>query len=123
MEPCLFCKIEPQVAIESKYFKVVKDRFPVTPGHLLIIPKAHRQDAFDLTRDEFTELHDVLSLLRKEASSADRSIVGWNIGINCGTAAGQTVFHCHIHFIPRRDGDVHEPRGGVRGVIPAKQSY
>lgn len=124
MQPCLFCEIrDPQPVLVSKYFNVVKDKFPVTEGHLLIVPKAHRVDVFELNEDEFAELRDVLAHVRREAGLQDPSIVAWNIGMNCGEAAGQTIFHCHVHVIPRRNGDVENPRGGVRGVIPAKQSY
>lgn len=102
---------------------MIRDQFPVTPGHLLIIPKAHRLDLFELSDEELSEIPELLKRLKSSIASQDPQVTGFNIGVNCGVSAGQSVFHCHLHFIPRRDGDVENPRGGVRGVIPSKQNY
>lgn len=89
----------------------------------LIIPKRHIASYFELTDDELRQTHDLLKAQRHEILRADSTVSGFNIGINVGEDAGQTVFHCHFHLIPRRKGDTKNPRGGVRGVIPSKQDY
>jgi len=99
------------------------DNFPVTEGHTLIIPKRHVAEYFELYQPELNGTQSLLSQMKQEISRADGRVSAFNIGVNIGIAAGQTVSHCHVHLIPRRDGDVENPRGGVRGVIPAKQSY
>ena len=95
----------------------------MTEGHTLIIPKRHAETWFDLTEQEQSEVNHLLSNQRKELLQLHPDISGFNIGMNCCESAGQTIFHCHIHLIPRRDGDCDNPRGGVRGVIPEKQQY
>ncbi len=119
---CVFCA-RPEVSFENKTMLAFKDKSPVTEGHYLVIPKQHRIDFFELTQQEHIDARELLLLLRAELCSKDSSIEGFNIGMNCGEVAGQTVFHCHIHLIPRRKGDMDDPRGGVRGVIPSKQKY
>ncbi len=118
---CPFCGAE-GVVLGNELAYARYDRYPVTPGHLLIIPRRHVADFFDVTDAERAALWDLAgqahALLQRE-----RNPDGFNIGINVGAAAGQTVFHVHMHLIPRYRGDVGNPRGGVRGVIPAKQSY
>lgn len=111
------------MVVETGHLVAFKDRFPVTNGHILIVPKSHRRDAFDLDGHETAELFPLLNSLRAMIKEQDPTVTGFNIGMNCGESAGQTVFHCHVHLIPRRDGDCENPKGGVRGVIPAKQSY
>jgi diadenosine tetraphosphate (Ap4A) HIT family hydrolase len=101
----------------------IRDGFPVTEGHTLVIPKRHVEDYFGLSKGEVLACNDLLQSLREDIRSSDTSVLGFNIGMNAGKVAGQTIFHCHIHLIPRRDGDVDDPRGGVRGVIPGKQKY
>ena len=91
--------------------------------HHLVIPKRHVADYFDLEQSEINSVNKILFSLKDKLQKKDKKITGFNIGINSGLSAGQTVFHCHIHLIPRRDGDVKNPRGGVRGVIPDKQKY
>jgi len=124
MPSCLFCNISSDRIIEeSNLFVVIRDIFPVTALHTLIIPKRHVESYFELTPHE---QHEMLSLLRNHKgriSEEDVSVSGFNIGINIGEDAGQTIFHCHIHLIPRRKGDTENPRGGVRGVIKDKQQY
>ncbi len=118
---CLFCTNQTSL-LESETFFVMFDRYPVSKGHLLLIPKAHRTDYFALSIEE----KDSLSRLLEEAKLLLDDLYqpsGYNIGFNCGAAAGQTIFHCHCHLIPRYAGDVPQPRGGVRGVIPAHKEY
>lgn len=95
----------------------------MTEGHTLIVPKRHAETWFDLTEQEQSEANHLLHNQRDELIELYPDISGFNIGMNCGESSGQTIFHCHIHLIPRRDGDCENPRGGVRGVIPQKQLY
>lgn len=90
---------------------------------MLIIPKRHVTDYFELNEDELKAANKLLHELKVEILDTDPTVTGFNIGMNCGESAGQTVFHCHIHLIPRRKGDVENPKGGIRGVIPDKQKY
>ena len=121
---CIFCNIKEEGRTDSsKYAFVVRDRFPVTQYHSLIIPYRHIESYFDLDKNEIDDCNKLLFSEREKLIQLDRSITGFNIGINNGKSAGQTVFHCHIHLIPRRDGDVENPRGGVRHIIPGKGSY
>jgi len=90
---------------------------------MLILPKRHASSIFELHQSELNAVHQLLGKMQSDISIADSTVRGFNIGVNIGEAAGQTIFHCHIHLIPRRQGDVEKPRGGVTGVIPGKQSY
>jgi diadenosine tetraphosphate (Ap4A) HIT family hydrolase len=123
-EGCVFCDV-PQARLirENKLAFVIRDDFPVTPLHALIIPKRHVSGYFDLNSPEISACQKLLAETRDEILSADSSVKGFNIGVNQGAVAGQTIFHCHIHLIPRREGDVHKPQGGVRHVIPGKGCY
>jgi diadenosine tetraphosphate (Ap4A) HIT family hydrolase len=118
---CLFCAI-PNPILENDLAYAIFDKYPVNPGHLLIIPKRHIASLFEATVAERAALFKLLQqgreLLRQQYQPD-----GFNIGINDGTAAGQTVMHLHIHLIPRFDGDIANPRGGVRGVIPERRVY
>ena len=107
----------------SARFYVIEDRNPVTSGHCLIIPYRHIVDPLDLSASEMMEVWKLIQQLTAERRHQDATITGFNIGMNCGYDAGQSIFHSHIHLIPRRQGDVKNPQGGVRGVIPAKQHY
>lgn len=100
---------------------VIFDGYAVAPGHVLVIPVEHRADYFELTDQERRDTHLVFEALSR--AYRDAGVTDFNIGWNCGEAAGQTIMHAHGHFIPRRLGDVADPRGGVRGVIPARQFY
>jgi ATP adenylyltransferase len=122
---CLFCldKVRSSAIAEYGSVYAIRDAFPVTPGHVLVIPKRHTRDLFTMTPDEVRDARELLATLREEILSADPSVTGMNVGVNCGASAGQTVMHAHIHLIPRRDGDTDDPRGGVRGVVPAKMAY
>ena len=102
---------------------VIKDGYPVSDGHVLIVPKRHSPDYFSLTEAEIQDANRLIQIMRKQISEKYAAVTGFNVGINSGESAGQTIFHCHIHLIPRRDGDTPNPRGGVRGVIPDKMSY
>jgi diadenosine tetraphosphate (Ap4A) HIT family hydrolase len=101
---------------------VIRDRFPVSPGHSLIIPKRHVASLFELTAEEFNALHELLHLTHSQLD-AQYQPDGYNIGVNVGEAAGQTVFHLHVHVIPRYVGDCADPRGGVRWVMAEKAVY
>ena len=122
---CIFCDIAKtdRVIDQTDHCFVIRDAFPVTEGHTLIIPKRHVADYFDLTNAETSEIQKLLHKHKLQIEQSDQSVDGFNIGINVGATAGQTVFHVHVHLIPRRIGDVDDPKGGVRGVIPAKQKY
>ncbi len=121
---CTFCSIPTdQVVADNSLAYAIHDKFPVTDGHVLVIPKRHAEDYFSLEQDELLACDALLRQLREDIERADSSVEGFNIGVNAGAVAGQTVFHCHIHLIPRRGGDVDDPRGGVRHLIPGQGSY
>ena len=123
-EECPFCELpSDRVVAENELAIAFRDGFPVTEHHTLIIPKRHAADYFALHQPERNAIHVLLESERENLLASDNSITGFNIGMNCGADAGQTVFHCHLHLIPRRSGDIENPRGGVRGVIPARQQY
>lgn len=118
-----FTQTEPsQLLYRGEYFFLIKDRFPVSPGHILIISHTEKQDFFDLTQYERSELNDMI-LKAKELIEAKNKPDGYNIGVNCGEAAGQTVMHFHCHVIPRYKGDMDDPRGGIRHCIDGKGYY
>ncbi|ADG81319.1 HIT family protein [Thermincola potens] len=118
---CPFCNRTDQILQNSLAFAIF-DKYPVNKGHLLIIPKRHFSNYFDATPEE---VHSLWALVEEGKSYLDTNFQpdGYNIGINVGTAAGQTVMHLHIHLIPRYRGDIDNPTGGVRGVIPHKRVY
>jgi len=121
---CLFCEISNErIVAENDLAYAVRDGFPVTELHTLIIPKRHVKDYFGLTKEELLACDELIKSLKGDISATDSSVSGFNIGMNAGESAGQTVFHCHIHLIPRRSGDVANPRGGVRHLIPGKGNY
>lgn len=121
---CPFCELQPQrIIAENELAFAFRDAFPVTQHHTLIIPKRHVSDYFDLYQPERNAIQALLEQQRKLVLQLDSAVSAFNVGFNAGADAGQTIFHCHMHLIPRRHGDVEEPRGGVRGVIPAKQIY
>lgn len=124
LSACPFCAVPPgAILLDNELAFVIDDRYPVTPGHVLVIPKRHVADCFDLTRAEREACDDLLHRARNALLAGDPEVSGFNVGVNAGQSAGQTIFHCHIHLIPRRDGDTQNPRGGVRGVIPGRQQY
>ena len=118
---CIFCETKEYV-LENELSYAIYDKYPVGKGHMLCIPKRHVKDFFDITKEEreaIFELIDEGKRLLDEKYSPD----SYNVGINCGEYAGQTVMHVHVHLIPRYIGDMKDPRGGVRGVIPDKMKY
>lgn len=120
---CPFCRLLPdQVVTEDQHALAIRDRYPVAPDHTLVIPRRHVQSIFDLLPNE---LISVWQLVAKVRTQLNRQIQpdGFTIGINDGTAAGQTVNHAHVHVIPRTMGDVLDPRGGIRWVLPEKAPY
>jgi diadenosine tetraphosphate (Ap4A) HIT family hydrolase len=122
--PCLFCNIkESGLAKENNLAYASYDTYPVTEGHCLIIPKRHVKDYFDLSNEEIIACNDLIKEIKNEIIKKDNSVKGFNVGSNAGKISGQSILHCHIHLIPRRPGDVENPQGGVRSVIPSKQHY
>ena len=119
---CIFCNSEREVLLASPLSFAVFDSFPVSQGHALVIPKRHVATIWELTEREYA---DAFNLTRRVKDLIQKKFdpQGINVGVNCGEAAGQTVFHAHIHVIPRYKGDVFNPRGGVRNVIPGKGDY
>jgi diadenosine tetraphosphate (Ap4A) HIT family hydrolase len=120
---CAFCTLpSARVIYENATSIVIRDGYPVSPGHTLLIPKRHTGSFFDLSEQERS---DLLALLDQAKHVLDEEFrpQGYNIGINDGAAAGQTVPHLHVHLIPRYEGDLPDPRGGVRWVIPEKAKY
>ncbi len=122
---CIFCydNVKDRIVEETDMFYAIKDGYPVTEGHLLVIPKRHVAEYFDLSDPERRGADSFMEYLYRGMVKNDPAITGYNIGVNCGFSAGQSIFHLHYHLIPRRDGDTENPRGGVRGVIPGKRSY
>ena len=121
---CIFCELAAgRIIAENELCFAIRDAFPVTDRHTLVIPKRHVSDYFDLHQPERNAIEAMLHDQREKILKEDPTVTGFNVGINAGASAGQTVFHVHVHLIPRRDGDVVDPRGGVRGVIPSKQRY
>jgi len=120
---CLFCDKKKGVIHDNSLAYLVRDGFAVTKYHSLIIPKRHCKDYFDLTQAEINATNQLIHTEREKLLKLDKTITGFNIGMNCGEDAGQTIFHCHVHLIPRRKGDDESPRGGVRKVIDGKGNY
>jgi diadenosine tetraphosphate (Ap4A) HIT family hydrolase len=124
LENCLFCnKKKQKIIYSSKLIYVVRDSYPVTKYHSLVIPHRHVSNFFDLNVNELNDLNMILKKERNSLLNLDNKITAFNVGVNAGTDAGQSIMHCHIHLIPRRKGDIDNPKGGVRGVIPSKQKY
>lgn len=119
---CLFCQKPPEPIYENDLVYAIYDGYPVTHGHTLIITKRHAQTYFDLTNAEKIAIDEAVMTIKKRLDDRYHPD-GYNIGINNNRAAGQTIFHLHVHLIPRYVGDTPSPKGGVRGVIPDKQRY
>ena len=121
---CPFCEPSPQrIAFNGPVVRMIWDLYPVSSGHLLIVPRRHVARWSDATPEEKAALLAEVERARTLAIARDPTVDGFNIGWNDGVAAGQTVMHLHVHVIPRRPGDVKDPRGGIRWVIPAKARY
>ena len=124
---CLFCDLQlndrQRIIAENALTYAIRDGFPVTEGHTLFIPKRHTLDYFGLVASEVNAINALMADQKATLQETDSTIDGFNIGMNCGETAGQSVFHCHVHLIPRRKGDVENPRGGVRHIIAGKGFY
>lgn len=120
--PCLFCTDAKGVSLDNEFAYSARDTYAVSPGHTLVIPKRHVASFFDLTAEE---VNACMALITEERKLLDDEFKpdGYNIGVNIGPAAGQSIFHVHIHIIPRYEGDVENPQGGVRHVIPKNAHY
>ena len=122
--PCLFCDVKKTgIVYENELAYASYDSYPVSEHHCLIIPKRHIKDYFDLSNDELIACNDLIRIVKKEITNKDPLVKGFNLGTNIGIVSGQSILHCHFHLIPRREGDVDNPQGGVRSVIPNKQHY
>ena len=121
-DPCLFCKDPRGVSIQHELAYSARDSYPASPGHTVVIPRRHVSSFFDLTPEEVAAC---MGLIKEEKELIDKEFNpdGYNIGVNVGEAAGQSILHVHIHIIPRYKGDVENPQGGVRHVIPKKAHY
>lgn len=122
---CPFCSLPPErIELERELAFTIRDGYPVSPGHTLVIPRRHCATYFDATPEEQAALWALVDETRRELDAhLDPRPDGYNVGFNAGEAAGQTVMHLHIHVIPRYTGDVENPRGGVRWVVPDKADY
>ncbi|MBC8869904.1 MAG: HIT family protein [Planctomycetes bacterium] len=122
-DPCPFCDVSDRAILgQSEHAFAMHDAFPVSQGHTLVIPRCHVADLFDLPECELVEVFALVGRMKNELL-AEFSPAGFNIGINIGRDAGQTVKHAHVHIIPRYPSDVADPTGGVRNVIPGKGPY
>jgi diadenosine tetraphosphate (Ap4A) HIT family hydrolase len=119
---CIFCRRDRSILAQTKLSFAFLDSFPVSDGHALVLPKRHVASIWELIKEEYT---DVFQLVREVRGILQEKFEpqGFNIGVNCGEVAGQSVFHAHIHVIPRYAGDVPNPRGGVRNIIPGRGNY
>jgi len=121
---CPFCNIKEDIKITSNNLAfIIEDIYPVTKHHSLIIPNRHFENFFDITDQELLAINQLIKQRREQILSEDPTVKGFNVGINIGEVAGQSIFHLHIHLIPRRSGDLENPKGGVRGIIPEKRNY
>jgi len=122
--PCIFCVIrKEELQFENRLAYSSIDSYPVSEFHSLIVPKRHVETYFELTSEEIQACNELILKTKEKILKQDSSVKGFNIGTNAGKVAGQSILHCHIHLIPRREGDVEDPQGGVRSVIPKKQHY
>jgi diadenosine tetraphosphate (Ap4A) HIT family hydrolase len=123
---CLFCELPPdrfEVLDANELCMTLRDSYPVTDGHCLIIPRRHAETWFDMNPAEVEAANQLMHRARARIRAVDASVTGFNFGTNAGKSAGQSVFHAHVHFIPRRDGDQQDPQGGVRKIFPDKAKY
>ena len=121
---CAFCEVKKKrIVAMNELAIVIRDEFPVTSFHSLVIPKRHVDDYFGLYQPEINAVNQLLAKQKVFITKRDSTVTGFNVGMNCGISAGQTIYNCHVHLIPRREGDTPRPRGGVRHVIPGKADY
>jgi len=127
MISCPFCDIleygSREILWQDKQSFAIRDAFPISPGHSLVIPKRHIASFWDCTPEEKASLMAGADWLKEDLEISFSSIDGWNLGVNVGRAAGQTVYHVHLHVMPRFEGDVEDPTGGVRGSMPGEANY
>ena len=122
--PCIFCNEKKNnIVDENDHAYASYDPYPVSKKHCLIVPKRHVKNYFDLSEKEILACNQLIKSMKAKIEEKDKSVKGFNIGTNSGKAAGQSIMHCHVHLIPRREGDVKNPQGGVRSVIPLNQYY
>ena len=122
--PCIFCTIrKEELQFDNHLAYSSLDSYPVSEFHSLIVPKRHVETYFELTNEEIQVCNELILKTKEKILKQDPSVKGFNIGTNAGKSAGQSIMHCHIHLIPRREGDVANPQGGIRSVIPNKQHY
>ena len=122
--PCIFCKKRnEELQFENQLAYSSTDSYPVSEFHSLIVPKRHVETYFELTNDEIQACNELILKTKEKILYEDPSIKGFNLGTNAGKVSGQSIMHCHIHLIPRREGDVENPQGGVRSVIQKNQHY
>jgi diadenosine tetraphosphate (Ap4A) HIT family hydrolase len=119
---CIFCRHDRSILARSRLSFACLDNFPVSSGHALVIPKRHVASIWEMTKEEYADAFNLVREVRDILQEKFRP-QGFNIGLNCGEVAGQSVFHAHIHIIPRYAGDVPNPRGGVRNIIPGRGNY
>ena len=123
-DPCIFCNVKKEeLQFENKLAYSSIDSYPVSKFHSLIFPKRHVNNYFELSIEEVQACHELILKTKEKILKIDTTVKGFNIGTNSGKTAGQSIMHCHIHLIPRREGDVENPQGGVRSVIASKQHY
>ena len=123
-DPCIFCNPKKEeILAENTYARIISDNSPVSDGHCLIVPKRHIKTYFEATVEENTAFFDLLQTAKEQIAQQGHKPDGYNIGSNNDVAAGQSVFHLHIHVIPRYTGDVEQPKGGIRQVLPKKSMY
>ena len=122
--PCIFCNPKKEeILAENSHALIITDNSPVSDGHCLIIPKRHVKTVFEITADEHLAFSELMQKAKEIIGKQGFNPDGYNIGSNNGVAAGQSVFHLHIHIIPRYLGDVDQPKGGIRQVLPTKAQY
>ena len=122
--PCIFCKTKKEEFLfENDLAYASTDSYPVSKFHSLIVTKRHVENYFELTTEEIQACNELILQTKESILKKDSTVKGFNIGTNAGKVAGQSIMHCHIQIIPRREGDVENPQGGVRSVIPNNQHY
>jgi len=123
MNDCLFCDVATiSKVLENQSYYAIYDKYPINPGHLLIISKRHIPDLFSLDESEFKHLYEIMNHAKKMLDIKYKPD-GYNVGVNCGEAAGQTIFHFHLHVIPRYKNDAEDPRGGIRNIKKPVECY
>lgn len=122
---CPFCLpgVESNIIERLGSVIAIKDKYPVTKGHVLVLPVRHTPNYFSMNSEEKNDTDKLIRILYNKIKISDSTVTGFNIGTNCGKSAGQSIMHAHVHLIPRRNGDTPKPKGGVRGVIHKRMGY